>query len=202
MHPKVVLPAIEATLKTVVDQIHDHKELAARLEPGQSIVSLNPHVSGPGNAVLPNSAKEFKFWTIPDEQTFSTFMEHLAIQMDALAIKHTEFQKLPEGYRIVRYVLRFETHCKFSSWMAIQNVGPHDMEWTRDSYRRIGLNEEATALELAEKAWYDAGGHDGNGYEAAGEAYRSVSNPHQDEDDRWFHILGILRDTNQWITST
>ena len=94
----------------------------------------------------------------------------------------------------MRYVLRFETHCKFSSWLAIENVGPFNMEWTRDSYRRIGLDEEAEALELAEKAWYDADGHEGNGYDAALEAYLSVKNPHQHEDERWFHILGLLRD--------
>jgi len=96
-------------------------------------------------------------------------------------------------------LLRFESHCKFSSWLTIENVGPFDMEWTRDSYRRIGFGEQADALELAEKAWYDANGHEGNGYDAAWEAYQSADNPHQDEDERWFFILKILRDNGYWI---
>ena len=199
MHSKIVLPAIEAARKVLADQVRSHGERGAQLEPGQAILSFDPYTQTPGQTEVPQTADDFRFWELPDKESFSTFMLHLAIQMDGLMLKHSIFQKLPPGYRIVRYVLRFETHCKFSSWLAIENVGPFDMEWTRDSYRRIGLDEEAGALELAEKAWYDAGGDEGNGYDAAGEAYRSVENQHQDEDDRWFHILDLLREESYWM---
>ena len=163
MHSKIVLPAIEAARNFLAEQMRAHDEMKAQLEPGQAMLSFNPYVKTPGQTEVPQSGGDFRFWEIPDEESFSTFMGYLAIQMDGLMLKHSVFQQLPPGYRIVRYVLRFETHCKFSSWLAIENVGMFDMEWTRDSYRRIGLDEEAEALELAEKAWYDAGGHDGNG---------------------------------------
>ena len=197
MHSKIVLPAIEAARKALADQIRTHKDMAAQLKPGQSTLSFDPYTQSPGQTEVPQTADDFRFWELPEE-SFSTFMLHLAINMDGLMLKHSAFQKLPPGYRTVRYVLRFETHCKFSSWLAIENVGQFDMEWTRDSYRRIGLDEEAGALELAEKAWYDANGHEGNGYDEARDAYQSVENPYQDEDERWFHILNILRDSSFW----
>ena len=150
MHSKIVLPAIEAARSALAAQTHAHEEMDAKLEPGRSILSFNPYVQTPGKAKVPQTADDFRFWELPNEESFSTFMLHLAIHVDGLMLKHSAFQKLPPGYRIVRYVLRFETHCKFSSWLAIENVGLFDMEWTRDSYRRIGLGEEADALELAE----------------------------------------------------
>jgi len=198
MHSKIVLPAIEAARIVLAEQVRGHEEKTAQLEPGQSILSFNPYAQTPGQVEVPQTADDFRFWELPDKESFSTFMLHLAIQMEGLMLKHSVFQKLPPGYRIVRYALRFETHRKFSSWLAIENVGQFDMEWTRDSYRRIGLDEEAEALEFAEKAWYDANGDEGNGYDAARNAYQSVENPYQDEDERWFHILNILRDNSFW----
>jgi hypothetical protein len=57
---------------------------------------------------------------------------------------------------------------------------------------------EISGLERAEAAWYEAGGHDGNGYDAAGDAYRSVQNPNSDEDERWFKLLEFLRADRLW----
>jgi hypothetical protein len=199
MHPKIVLPAIEAAMSDVAEAIREHAALAARLKPGETIVSFNPHVATPGSAVLPAAAEAFRFWEIADEETFSTFMEGLAIQLDMLDLPHAAYGPLPRGYAIARYVLRFETHCRFSAWLAVENVGAEDMRLVRHYYAEAGLPEEALALERAEAAWYAAGGHDGSGYDAAAQAYRSVANPWADEDARWFHLLAVLRDPSLWV---
>jgi hypothetical protein len=200
MHPTTALPAIEAALADVKENIRRFAEMSAKLTPGQQLVSFNPHVAGPGGEELPVSVGEFRFWEIADEESFSTFMEGLAIQLDMLDLSPEEYQKLPPGYGIVRYVLRFETHCKFSSWIALENVGPDDMLLVRQHYEKAGLTSEAEALAKAEAAWYAANGHEGSGYDAARDAYESVNNPFQDEDERWFQLLDILRDEKWWLS--
>jgi hypothetical protein len=133
VHPAVVLPAIEAALADVKENIRRYAEMHAKLKPGQQLISFNPHVPEPGAEELPVSATDFRFWEMVDEESFSTFMEGLAIQLDMLKLPPEEYQKLPPGYGIVRYVLRFETHCKFSSWMALENVGRDDMVLVRQN---------------------------------------------------------------------
>jgi hypothetical protein len=192
------LPAIEEARSAVAEMIQRHAAMAAKLRPGQVIVSFNPHASGPGATDLPASANTFRFWSIQDEDTFSTFMEQLAIQLDMLELPDAEFARLPQGYGVARYVLRFETHCKFDSWLAVQNVGEEEMRLVRHYYQIVGMSSEAAALEKAEAAWYAAGGHEGNGYDAARDAYRSVSNQFQDEDERWFELLRRLRSEELW----
>ncbi len=200
MHPAVVLPAIETSRISVQEQIASRAKMEAKLKQGEMILSFNPHVQSPGGAEIPESSDSFKFWAISDEETFSTFMEGFGIELDMLDHSvSVDFDQLPPGYGVARYVLRFETHLKFSSWLAMQNVGPDDMRKSRSYYRKVGLNAEADALEKAEAAWYAAGGHEGGGYDAASEAYRSVENPYRDEDERWFHILGVLRAERWWV---
>lgn len=200
VHPAVVLPAIEAAFADVKENIRRYAEMHAKLKPGQQRISFNPHVPEPGSEELPVSAADFRFWKMADEESFSTFMEGLAIQLDMLDLPPEEYQNLPPGYGVVRYVLRFETHCKFSSWMALENVGRDDMVLVRQNYQKAGLASEAEALEKAEAAWYAAGGHDGSGYDAARDAYHSVDNPFQDEDERWFRLLDMLREEKWWLS--
>lgn len=198
MHPAVVLPAIEEAHNDLAESQAQHASMVAKLKPGQTILSFNPHVQTPGHASLPESASEFEFWKLSDEDALSTFMEGLAINLDMLELPAEEYERLPLGYAIARYVLRFETHCKFSAWLAIQNVGTEDMVLVRQYYERAGMPEEAKALALAEKAWYEAGGHEGDGYDAAGDAYASVENPNADEDERWFKLLDFLKSEAHW----
>jgi len=198
-HPAKVLPAIEAALTNLKEDIRSWGEMRGRLKAGQDLISFNPHVSGPGAEDLPDSPAGFRFWEMEDEDSYSTFMENLAIQLDMLELSPEEYQKLPPGYGVVRYVLRFETHCKFSSWLALENVGPDDMALVRQNYHKVGLESEAEALERAETAWYAANGHEGSGYEAASEAYNSGDNAFRDEDERWFRLLDILRNESWWL---
>lgn len=193
-----MIPAIAEARKSLLEMQAQHAALRAKLKPGQTILSFNPHVQDPGQITALVEPAFLEFWKIPDEEPFSVFMEGLAIQLDILDLAPSQYKRLPDGYAIARYVLRFETHCKFSSWLALENVGSEDMRLVREHYRRAGMPEEADALTRAEVAWYEAGGHEGNGYDAAGEAYRSEENPNSNEDERWFKLLKVLRADRLW----
>jgi hypothetical protein len=54
VHPQILLvPAIEAAVADVADQLRRHAALAVRLRPGEPILSFNPHVATQGTAALP-----------------------------------------------------------------------------------------------------------------------------------------------------
>lgn len=192
------MQAVEEARAQTADAVASFAEAAARLKPGEMLVGFNPHVNTPGVGALPSSASGFAFWRLADEETLSTFMENLGLMLDASDLTREDYNHAPRGYLVARYALRFETHCKFSAWLAVENVGREEMEHVREAYRIIGMPEEAQALERAEQAWYAAGGHDGKGYDAAGAAYRSGPNPNANEDARWFTMLDRLRQDHWW----
>ncbi len=100
---------------------------------------------------------DFRFREVADEDSFCTFVEGLAVQLDMLALDAAVFASLPPGYAIAREVLRFGTHCGFSAWLAVENVGEDDMQLVRRCYAAAGRPREALALAKAEKAWGAAG---------------------------------------------
>jgi hypothetical protein len=146
MNPAIVVPAIAEARKDLLDMQAQHAALQAKLKPGQTILNFNPHVQSPGEPIALAEPASLEFWKIPGDEPFSVFMEGLAIQLDMLELPASQYEKLPVGYGIARYVLRFETHCKFSAWLAVENVGREDMILTREYYRRAGMPEEVEAL--------------------------------------------------------
>jgi hypothetical protein len=144
------------------------------------------------------SSSELRFWEIADPDLLSTYIEQLAIELDGLRLEAAEYRELPLGYGVTRYVMRFEFHRAIDSWLAVENVGADDMQLVRYYYQRMGLAPEAEALEKAEAAWYEGGGHEASGYERADAMYYSFDNPHNDPDKRWAFLVGALRSETLW----
>ena len=200
LHPELVLPAIGASRSTVQGQIERQQELLKSLKPDETVLSFDPFGQIPADETLPQSAEDFRFWEIEDDETFGLFIESLSFEFDMADYRNSsEFDELPIGYGIVRYVVRFEIHSRFSGWLALENVGSNEMEQVFAYYRKTGMPEEAEGLEKAEVAWYLAQEQKHEENEAAGSAYRTIANPYSDADERWDKILKQLRQPSLWL---
>jgi hypothetical protein len=197
VHPAIVLPAIAAARQELEDNQSRFAELVSQLAPPVDIPTYDPREDAPPPRPL-SDVQAFKFWAMRDDEVFSTFMAGFAIQLEKLRLPDTAYAKLPVGYGIARYVLRFETQCRFDAWLALENMGEDGMKLTRHFYRHAAMPEEAAALKNAEAAWYQAGGDEGDGHDAAGEAYAATPNPNADEDERWYKLLNLLRRESMW----
>ena len=189
MHPERLLPAISSALEST-------RRSMSSFGGGQLL--LNPRVGTPGRDPLPEDGTTFAFWRINDPETLEFFLQQLCCHFDMLQLENAEWDAFPDGYGLVRFVLRFEMHCQFSSWLALENVGPDDLQYIRRYYRLVGLAQEAEALERAERAWYQANGHAGDGYDAAGKAYGEVEHAYRDEDERLDYLVERVRDEGLW----
>ena len=198
MHPAIVLPALEAARREMEDNQSRFVELVSQLGPPVDIPTHDPKDDPPAPTRTPGDLSKFRFWTMPDDEVFSTFMAGFANQLDKLHLPDREFTRLPRGYGIARYVLRFETKVRFDGWQALEDFGPEQMKLVRLFYREAGMTEEAVALKGAEAAWYQAGDDEDDRQDAAGAAYAGVANPNADEDERWYKLLNLLRKEAMW----
>jgi len=199
LHPDIVAPEIEASRIELLKQIEHHEQLRKSVGPDGFVFSFDPFGQSPSQFTIPNSAEEFRFWEISDDETLGIFLEQLAFQIDMTEYRNSAvFRTLPLGYGVVRYVVRFEIHLRFSGWYALENVGPEEMEVVISYYKKAGFTEEAIAVEKAQQAWIKAVDHGHDEYEAVRNAYNSVVNPYKESDVRWARIIELSRDRAWW----
>lgn len=100
-----------------------------------------------------------------------------------LAQSGLDLSGLPSGYALLATIFRWEAECQCESWNAF--------EWTNDvnaviqAYTRLGLGEEAAAIERAAHAWRNS---DGN-YDTTLAAYGNGLNPYSNEELRLEYIV-------------
>jgi len=195
--PPEFLSAVTDAHKSLLVGIERFRSFAKRDE---QVILLNPFASTLGSAELTENPSDFNFWALEDKESRSVFFGDFAIRLDMLDLPASAYKVAPVGYGIARYVLRFETHRQFSSWLAMENVGEDDMVLVREYYRKAGLAGEADALEKVELAWYEAEEHL-TAYKAARESYRSTVNPYADSDLRWEYLMNFLQSESLWVRS-
>ncbi|MCA9233263.1 MAG: hypothetical protein KDA57_21645, partial [Planctomycetales bacterium] len=101
---------------------------------------------------------------------------------------------LPPGYAPLVSVLEFERHCMFEGWGAVSNKGDEEMPYVIQSYRTIGLEQEAAALEKVFSAYsLHAGDEDEAYHDSLRKAYRSVPNDFPEMEDRVPIMLEYVR---------
>ncbi|WP_139798877.1 hypothetical protein [Andreprevotia lacus] len=104
--------------------------------------------SSPLADLPPDVARALQFWTIDDDDVLEDFLFSTL-----LADLHPASSDLPPGYAPLLAVLEFERHCNFSGWLAVSNEGAEQMQCIVDSYRTLGLEDEAHALARVCDAW-------------------------------------------------
>ncbi|MEZ5470979.1 MAG: hypothetical protein R3E90_04305 [Marinicella sp.] len=106
----------------------------------------------------------------------------------ALMIEQIELTSLPKGYGLVAYIFYWETNCQFSGWYALENLSDC-LDVIINSYNDIGLKEEAMGIQKAAEVWDETL----QNYDEVTVAYKSVSNPYADENNRWDYINAYLK---------
>lgn len=160
----------------------------------QAIAVTKP-IAGISNVKIERSS----FWKVENDEVLSQLLEQLGLALQLINLDDKALNDLPPAYAVVYYVFYFEAECKFEGWLAIENAGAEKMKKIRYYYEKIGLAEEAKAIEKSEAAWYASGGHDGQGYDSAAEAYKSVKNPYADENERRKYMLNFMRHDEIWL---
>ncbi|WP_171159767.1 hypothetical protein [Usitatibacter palustris] len=137
---------------------------------------------------------ELAFWEIEDDDELDEFLSG-----DLLAaIYGTDMPPLPKGYEPLLYVLEFERHCQFEGWTAIGNRSS-DMGRIIESYRVLGLADEASALEAVVAAAEKISDNDDEYHDVLGKAYGSVANKTPDIEDRLPLIYAFVRGHPDWF---
>ena len=90
-------------------------------------------------------------------------------------------------------MLEFERHQQFEGWTAVENRAD-DMLEIIASYRFLGLDGEANALEAVRRAYATTDTEDPEQLEdVLSNAYRSVPNSQSEEEDRMTAVYAFVR---------
>ena len=130
------------------------------------------------------------FWEIPDDEALEEFL--FGDLLGALYASDADPDALPKGYRPLLYALEFERHCQFESWLAVSNRAD-DMPDIIESYRFLGLPDEARALSAVFDAYQTVDDDADDFYDVLGKAYSSVPNRTSGFEIRIPLILAFVR---------
>jgi hypothetical protein len=125
---------------------------------------------------------ELQFWHIEDDQALEDFLfQDLLAGLDP----DMDWNTLPKGYQPLIDVLEFERHCQFEGWTAVSNKGVNEMRRIIESYRFIGLLDEARALSAVTYAYsLIPDDEDPSFYDVLSQAYASASHQTAEFEDR------------------
>lgn len=128
---------------------------------------------------------DVEFWNDLEGEDLN---EQFFLLATELILSDIDEDSIPVGYKLAAYIYHWESNCLFSGWYAIENY--RDMlPAIIDSYKQVGLTQEARALELANEAW-DSEEQD---HDKVGAAYGSVDNPYKEEDDRFDYLSNYFK---------
>lgn len=162
---------------------HQHEAGLSLEEMGGSGLSTRPLVLD----------KELRFWTIDDDGELDDVLTGDLLPALFMELSEAEWRRLPRGYRPLVTVLEFERHQQFEGWTAVDNRAG-DMLEIIESYRFLGLDGEANALEAVRQAHAALDTDDPEQLEdVLSEAYGSVPNSQSDEEDRMTSVFTFVR---------
>jgi hypothetical protein len=137
--------------------------------------------------------KELRFWAIDDDEELDDVLSGDLLPALFLELSEAQWRSLPRGYRPLVTVLEFERHSQFEGWGAVENRAD-DMLDIIQSYRFLGLDAEANALEAVRQAHRDLDTEDQEQLaDVLSKAYRSVPNPMSEEEDRMTALFAFVR---------
>ena len=137
--------------------------------------------------------KELRFWAIDDDEELDDFLTGDLLPALFHELSEAQLRRLPRGYEPLVTMLEFERHQQFEGWTAVDNRAD-DMLEIIESYRFLGLDDEANALEAVRTAHAALDTDDPEQLEdVLSEAYRSVPNSQSDEDDRIVSVFAFVR---------
>jgi len=137
--------------------------------------------------------KELRFWAMDDDEELDDFLTGDLLPALFHELSEAQWRRLPRGYEPLVTMLEFERHQQFEGWTAVDNRAD-DMREIIESYRFLGLDDEANALEAVRKAHEALDDDDPELVEdVLSEAYRSVPNSQSDEDDRIVSVFAFVR---------
>jgi hypothetical protein len=137
--------------------------------------------------------RELRFWMIDDDEELDDFLTYDLLGALFGELSEAQWRRLPRGYRPLVTMLEFERHQQFEGWAAVENRAD-DMLEIIGSYRFLGLDGEANALEAVRKAHAALDTEDPERLEdVLSKAYRSVPNSQSDEDDRMASVYAFVR---------
>jgi hypothetical protein len=134
-----------------------------------------------------------RFWEIADDERLEDFLFHEIMEPVQLRFPDEQRLALPQAYRDLVAILEFESHCQFDGWTAVSNEGADRMRKIIESYRSIGLAQEAAALEAVVASYLATSDADPRFHDILGAAYSSVANDLSEFEDRLRFILGWVR---------
>lgn len=136
------------------------------------------------------SDAELAFRTIQDDDVLDEFLGDVLGGLYG----QVELDELPPGYGPLVTVLEFERHCQFEGWTAVSNKGAEETVSIIESYRVVGLSDEAAALSKVLEAYVAlADDEDEAFHDKLGAAYRSMRNSTPEIEDRIPVILAYVR---------
>ena len=196
--PNCLKTEIDDTLKSVRKLANNYKN-QINISNGKTI--FDPVMNGLAKASFPETLP-FAFWEIEDDEAFEFFITELSENIEMSDLGDHDFLELPLGYGVCRYLLSFEFSCASEGWTAFANIDEQDLELVLYFYEKVGLKNEALAINAAYKAWMIAVDSDEDSNNAASKAYKNVKNEYSDDDLRWAYLLRTLRNSSFWLTNT
>ncbi|HEV2606778.1 MAG TPA: hypothetical protein VGT79_02230 [Xanthomonadaceae bacterium] len=137
--------------------------------------------------------KELRFWAIDDDEELDDFLTYDLLGALFGELSEEQWRRLPRGYRPLVTMLEFERHQQFEGWTAVENRCD-DMLEIIESYRFLGLDDEANALEAVRKAYAALDTEDPERLsDVLSEAYHSVPNSQSEEEVRMTAVYAFVR---------
>jgi hypothetical protein len=127
-----------------------------------------------------------EIWKTNNQHTWIDLFMKLGIALFNADIVDSD---LPNGYRLVAYLFDWEAQCQFSGWQAFGNR-ESTIDGVIESYRFVGLNCEADALQRGFDAWLASDGDD----DAVTLAYDEIPNEYTVDLDRLEFLVSYFVD--------
>jgi hypothetical protein len=137
--------------------------------------------------------KELRFWAIDDDEELDDFLTCDLLGALFHELSEAQWRRLPRGYRPLVTMLEFERHQQFEGWTAVENRADEMLDIV-ESYRFLGLDGEANALEAVRKAHAAMETEDPEDLDdVLSKAYHSVPNSQSEEEVRMTAIYAFVR---------
>jgi len=126
---------------------------------------------------FPGVAIPKEFWKITNDELFYQVLGFMPLFVPQELLDRPD---VPPGFRLAWPIFSLEDDYHFNGWTAISNAGETILRNAVESFRSIGMQEEATALEAALRVYLT----DPENEEGWAAAYRSVPNPYEEGDNK------------------
>ena len=136
--------------------------------------------------VIQGKCRSVEFWNqLSGEELTDLLFELSSLLYDS----DLNGEKLPLGYTYLTFIYHWESNCQFSGWYAIQNYHD-DLPVIIECYSKVGLVDEAKAINLAADKWFESD----QDYDAVSEAYSAVDNKYSVDFERLEYLSQYFRD--------